>query len=209
MLDLPFLGRHDCYRLTMSSLRLQATSIELQVSSAASPEVVRPDLQRIQRDVLSLFDECSGGLHRYVVAFGLAPASAEDVVQETFLALFRHLVLGRRQDHLRGWIYCVARNLALKQRRRTSRWAHGDATRLLATRSDDGPGPEERMVERQRREQLRAVARALPERDRRCLYLRAEGLNYREIARALNVSLGSVSKSLTRAFARLAHSERR
>jgi DNA-directed RNA polymerase specialized sigma24 family protein len=39
--------------------------------------------------------------------------------------------------------------------------------------------------------------------------LRAEGLNYRDIAEVLGVSLGSVAKSLTRAFERLHHSESR
>ena len=43
----------------------------------------------------------------------------------------------------------------------------------------------------------------MPERDRRCLYLRAEGLSYRDIARTLDISLGSVAKSLTRAVTRL------
>ena len=43
----------------------------------------------------------------------------------------------------------------------------------------------------------------LPERDRRCLQLRAEGLKYREIARILGISLGAVSISLSRSLARM------
>jgi RNA polymerase sigma-70 factor (ECF subfamily) len=39
--------------------------------------------------------------------------------------------------------------------------------------------------------------------DRLCLQLRAEGLKYREIANVLNISLGSVHKSLSRALSRL------
>ncbi|MGE3179719.1 MAG: RNA polymerase sigma factor [Vicinamibacterales bacterium] len=45
--------------------------------------------------------------------------------------------------------------------------------------------------------------RALPDQDRRCLYLRAEGLRYREIARTLGISLGAVAKSVARGLARL------
>jgi RNA polymerase sigma-70 factor (ECF subfamily) len=48
-----------------------------------------------------------------------------------------------------------------------------------------------------------AVLHALPEQDQACLYLRAEGLRYREIADVLDISLGSVSISLTRSLARL------
>ena len=52
-------------------------------------------------------------------------------------------------------------------------------------------------------QRVRAVLKALPERDRRCVYLRAEGRRYREIANVLGMSLGGVAKSLTRAIARL------
>jgi RNA polymerase sigma-70 factor (ECF subfamily) len=56
---------------------------------------------------------------------------------------------------------------------------------------------------------LAAVLRALPERDRRCLTLRAEGLRYREIAGTLAISLGAVSLSLTRSLARIARAAER
>jgi RNA polymerase sigma-70 factor (ECF subfamily) len=52
-------------------------------------------------------------------------------------------------------------------------------------------------------ERIQAVIRALPEQDRRCLFLRAEGLRYREIAEALGISLGSVANSLERAIGKL------
>jgi RNA polymerase sigma-70 factor, ECF subfamily len=186
-----------------------ATSLQLSVSSS-SDAAIEPNAHGLQSEVLSLFDECADGLRRYVAAFGLSSATADDVVQETFLALFRHLTLGRPRHHLRGWLYFVAHNLALKQRQRAARWSRMDGDLTLASALvDDAPDPEQRVADRQRRERLCAVARALPERDRQCLYLRAEGLNYREIAKALNLSLGSVSKSLTRAFARLANSEAR
>jgi RNA polymerase sigma-70 factor (ECF subfamily) len=51
------------------------------------------------------------------------------------------------------------------------------------------------------------VVDALPERDRRCVFLRAEGLSYRDIGAALCVSLGTVAKSLTRAMTRLANAD--
>jgi RNA polymerase sigma-70 factor (ECF subfamily) len=44
---------------------------------------------------------------------------------------------------------------------------------------------------------------SFPEIDRCCLYLRAEGLRYREIAEVLNISLGGVSLALGRSLARL------
>jgi len=74
-----------------------------------------------QDDVLRLFDECASGLRRYVASFGLPAEVTEDVVQEVFLQLFRHLRLGRSRANLRGWIFRVGHNLALKQRAKVAR----------------------------------------------------------------------------------------
>src|SRR5215210_887934 len=76
-------------------------------------------VQAAEREVLSLFDDCAGGLRRYLGSFGLGEEATEDVVQEVFLALFRHLLLGRPRTNLRGWLFQVGHNLALKQRQRS------------------------------------------------------------------------------------------
>src|SRR5262245_24416857 len=70
------------------------------------------------REVMLLFDRCGLPLLRYVCSFGLSNEEAEDVVQDVFLLLFRHLRLGRSRVHLRGWLFRVARNQALKERAR-------------------------------------------------------------------------------------------
>ncbi len=51
--------------------------------------------------------------------------------------------------------------------------------------------------------------RALPEQDRACLALRAEGIRYREIAEILGVSLGTVALSLERSLAKLSRVQER
>ena len=56
---------------------------------------------------------------------------------------------------------------------------------------------------------LLPAVEALPEQDRRCLFLRAEGLRYREITEILEMSLGAVSLSLARSLARIARSTER
>ena len=61
----------------------------------------------------------------------------------------------------------------------------------------------------QRNLRILAVVGALPEQDRACLDLRAEGLRYREIAQVLGMSLGAVSMSLARSMARIARAAER
>ena len=66
-------------------------------------------------EVIQLFDQMHGPLLRYVLAIGVSAADAEEVIQEVFLALFRHLRGGKSRQNLRGWLFRVAHNLALKQ----------------------------------------------------------------------------------------------
>jgi RNA polymerase sigma-70 factor (ECF subfamily) len=168
-----------------------------------------------EAEVLALFDECGAPLVRYVGSFGVSAHDTEDVVQDVFLSLFRHVQLGKPRTNLRGWLFRVAHNLALRQRMRTKkRQANetaGVADIAAAPPADYAMGgnPEEQLATQQRQERLLAVFRALPERDRRCLVLRAEGLRYREIAAALGISLGAVAKSLARSMTRMVNADER
>ncbi len=53
-------------------------------------------------EVLQLFDRHAAPLLRYAASFGLRADESEDIVQEVFLALFRHLRLGRSRRNLGG-----------------------------------------------------------------------------------------------------------
>src|SRR5687767_7325941 len=77
-------------------------------------------LAAIQRDVLALYDDCAPRLMRYARSYGLDERTAEDVVHDAYVALFRHLCLGRPRHSLSGWLFRVTRNLALKQRHSAS-----------------------------------------------------------------------------------------
>jgi RNA polymerase sigma-70 factor (ECF subfamily) len=188
----------------MPSSKLQS-AIELSL-----PATLRADApaasQAAHDEVLVLFDECGTGLRRYLSSFGLGPAATDDLVQDVFMSLFRHLRLGRPRTNLKGWLFQVGHNRALKQRQKglKRQETEGEWDAVVADRAlDPSANPEERLAADRRRARLRAVVRAMPERDRRCLYLRAEGLSYRDIARTLDISLGSVAKSVTRAVTRL------
>ncbi len=165
----------------------------------------------IERDVIRLFDQFRDPLLRYALSFGIPIHDAEEVIQETFLSLFRHLLLGKSQRNLRGWIFRVAHNLALKQRHANKRLGEKvEHDRAIAERQPDPvPNPEERFFFTQRRSNLLAVVAALSEADQSCLRLRAEGLRYREISAVVGISLGSVSISLTRSLTRLMRAEGR
>jgi RNA polymerase sigma-70 factor (ECF subfamily) len=156
-------------------------------------------------EVIHLFEQFRNPLLRYVISRGLSFQDGEEIIQEVFLALFRHLQLGKSRRNLRGWVFRVAHNLALKQHSANKRTqATSDFDEALAQQQPAATlNPEEQAASSQRHERMQAVLRALPEQDRCCLYLRAEGLRYREIAAALGMSLGAVSIALTRSLARM------
>jgi RNA polymerase sigma-70 factor (ECF subfamily) len=164
----------------------------------------------VEAEVLALFDECGAPLLRYVGAFGVNVHDTEDVVQDVFLSLFRHVQLGRPRTNLRGWLFRVAHNLALRQRLRTKRRQTVETPQAAEpVGAAHGPNPEQRLVSLERQQRLLAVFRALPERDQRCLALRAEGFRYREIADTLDMSLGGVAKSLARSMTRMVNADER
>jgi len=158
----------------------------------------------LEYEVVELFTQFRGPLLRYVSALGLALHDGEEIVQEVFIALFQHLRQGKPKTNLKGWVFRVAHNLALKQRTRNGRREklHRPEDESMECLAHE-PNPEEQVAGAQRQQRLLAIVETLPETDRCCLYLRAEGLRYRQIAEVLEISLGGVSLALGRALARL------
>ena len=185
--------------VSLNDLPLLATTM---VASSAKPS-------EIECEIVRLFEQFRDPVFRYVLSIGLSVQDGEEITQEVFLALLRHLRLQRSRKSEPGWIFRVAHNLALKRRdanRRLGGAISCDSSEAEMS-PDPSPNPEEEASFSQRRRRLLAVLRAMPEQDQYCLRLRAEGLRYREIADVLGVSLGSVSISLTRSLTRFARAE--
>jgi RNA polymerase sigma-70 factor, ECF subfamily len=182
-----------------------ASSVDLLRLPAKASAKASGKTTEIERVVIGHFEQFRAPLLRYILSLGISVHDGEEITQEVFLALFQHLQMGKCQRNLRGWIFRVAHNLALKRRHARQRFQqHPECERLAAERQlDSSPNPEEQVLAAQRQQRLMDALDALSEQDRACLRLRAEGLRYREIARVLGISLGTVSVSLTRSLAHL------
>jgi RNA polymerase sigma-70 factor, ECF subfamily len=179
------------------------------VTALAAVDARRHDPSSVlEREVLELFDQWREPLLRYLLSSSLPGPDSEDIVQETFLALHQHLRRDKPRHNLRGWLFRVAHNLLLKKHQRTRRDSQNLPELMLAV-ADPAPNPEDQLAASQAQQRLAAVLDALPEQNRRCLYLRAEGLRYREIAEVLDMSLGAVSLSLERSLAHIARAIQR
>ena len=113
----------------------------------------------IEEEVMLLFDQLRNRLLRYVLSLGVCAHDGEDIIQEVFLSLFRHLQLGRSRANLRGWVFRVAHNLALKYRngkRRQQARMDPDSS-LVEIHLDPATNPEEQLAEIQRQRRLLAI----------------------------------------------------
>ena len=154
-----------------------------------------------RRETVAGFDEAFTLHHRAVFSMARAvvrdSALAEEVTQEVFLKLYRHLDSAPRANLLRPWLLRVTLNEARNAIRSRNRALARDAnyqrikSRELATQ-----------FEPESCEQLEGATRALDkikEPMRSCLLLRHQGLSYREIAQTLSLKENYVGSLIARA----------
>jgi len=150
-----------------------------------------------------LYRELRKPLLRYLACLGLSGDEAQDVAQDAFLSLHKHLAGGGSQENIRGWVFRVAHNQARnRQRRYERRFAAPLEDRVEAIA--DGPTPESAVLEREKFRQLKKAMGLLTDSERECLLLRAGGLRYREIGEVLGVPTSTVADTVDRAIKKLA-----
>jgi RNA polymerase sigma-70 factor, ECF subfamily len=155
----------------------------------------------LQDRVAQLFEESRDDVYRYLLTLGLDPGGAQDVAQEVFLRLYVALKRGEEIESPRAWVFRVAHNHGLKVRARQAPELAFDAG--LEARIGAAGNPERTLLERERMLRFHRAIEGLSEQQRRCLFLRMEGLRYPEIASALGISPSAVGEFLRRAVLRL------
>jgi len=139
---------------------------------------------------------------------------AEDLVQEVFIRVHRHLHRFDQSKKFSTWIYTIASNLAKNELRNRSR---NPLVLFQAIRKDDDveqrplqfedrhSRPDDLFRKRHLRELVEWTVAQLPEHHRIVFVLRElEGKTYEEIAEITDCNLGTVKSRLNRARARFA-----
>jgi RNA polymerase sigma-70 factor (ECF subfamily) len=126
---------------------------------------------------------------------------AEDLVQETFLKAFRSANRFERGTNLRAWLFTILLNTARNRRRDASRdptLVDSDTVDHLPLSAPE-PSPEEVLLREVLDEDVRAAVESLPEVFREAVWLRdVEEFSYAEIARMLEVPIGTVMSRIAR-----------
>jgi RNA polymerase sigma-70 factor (ECF subfamily) len=149
----------------------------------------------------SLYRRRQAPVYRFALQMTGNIMLAEDVTQETFLALIQH---GRRFDPSRGtlasFLYGIARNLVLRRLERDRPGEPGFAEELVA--EEDVLGD---LTRRETIEQVRRAVLSLPPAYREVVVLcDLQDLSYQDAAAALECPVGTVRSRLNRARSVLA-----
>jgi RNA polymerase sigma-70 factor (ECF subfamily) len=146
----------------------------------------------------TLFRRWQPPLRRHLTRMLDDPATADDLVVETFLRLHRHRQRWRPGTPVRPWLFTIARNLARNRLRTQRLWGW---LPLATAREDSQPPPVARDEIRRRVAEAFAT---LPEAQREACSLRLAGeLSLDEIAHVTGVPIGTVKSRLFHGLRRL------
>ncbi len=140
------------------------------------------------------------------------PHRGEDLAQETFARLLERAASYRHDARFSTFLWRVAVNLCLDERRRMQRRPESplDAGEERGAAAHSGRAsselsPPARLARRERAEGVKRALSRLPETYRAVVVLRHyEGLKFREIAEVLSIPLGTVKSRMAEALNRLA-----
>jgi len=149
-----------------------------------------------------IYDRYAESIYRYLYRYLGDAAHAEDLTSDVFLKLLQVLPTSRApRDHLQGWLYRVAHNMAIDWFRRQGKAA------VVSLEDDLVAGdelPSIALEKRQQREQLGRAIRRLTVDQQRVILLRfGEGFKLAETARLMGKSEGAVKILQHRAVRRL------
>jgi RNA polymerase sigma-70 factor (ECF subfamily) len=153
----------------------------------------------------------------FSMAFGIVNSreDAEDVVQESFVKAFLSLDKFKGDSSFFTWLYRIAFNMAVDVKRKSARRggnhfeykeslgvspsgdSGSDASEALGAPAQHVEGPHEALARKQTGQKIQAVLSELSEDHRAVITLREiDGLNYEEIAEALDIPRGTVMSRL-------------
>jgi RNA polymerase sigma-70 factor (ECF subfamily) len=175
---------HDDMNSLPQNIDAESDEAYVESSRNGSPEHFRFLTQRYQRPLFAF------------LASRLGKASeAEEAAQETFVRAFLCLKKLRRPESFYAWLMGIAGRVLKEQfRETTNRQRDREAAETMAVNAVSQPDDSS----------LEEIISLLPENYRQVILLRYyEGLSCQEVAARLGIPLGTVTKTLSRAYALL------
>jgi RNA polymerase sigma-70 factor (ECF subfamily) len=172
-------------------------------------ELVTAHLEGRPRAFQELYDRYRERLIHFITRKTGDPDRAQDLVQEAFIRVTRHLHRFDTEKKFSTWVYTIASNLSKNELRNRSRSPIVLFQRIMNNWDDDHRPiqfedatmmPDDLYRKRHLRKLVEATVEELPEHHRLVFRLRElEGKSYEEIAEITGVNLGTVKSRLHRA----------
>jgi RNA polymerase sigma-70 factor (ECF subfamily) len=138
----------------------------------------------------SIVAEHAADLTRYAASLLGDEDAAKDVVQDTFIRLWRE-PRETVADHVRPWLFRVCRNRALDHRKKGGRMKPLDNEHAAAV--EEAPGPQALAERQDSHARILHLMRTLPENQREVVRLKFQnGMSYKEIAAVTELSVSNV-----------------
>jgi len=149
-------------------------------------------------DFHELYTRYADDIYRFALFLCGNVMDAEDITAETFA----RALTGKApllSATVKGYLLTIARNLYLESLRRKKR-----LSQLPPELEDKAAQPDNTVGHKTELEALQAYLQTFPEVDRAALLLRADGVTYMEIAKALDISLAAAKVKVHRLRLKLA-----
>ncbi len=153
-----------------------------------------------------LYDRHARTVYSLVLRIAQQTASAEEIVQDVFLQVWRNARLYQpSRGPLDPWLFTLARNRALDHMRlKRERQRRREDTLEGQPLTCAAPNPESIVDLQRRAERVRSLMRSLPDQQRQAIELAFfEELTHSEIAKALQQPLGTVKSWIRTGLLRL------
>jgi RNA polymerase sigma-70 factor (ECF subfamily) len=147
-----------------------------------------------ERLFLDLFRQNKARVQRLCFAYLNSPADSDDLFQEIMTNVWHALPGFRGDSHPNTWVYRIAVNTALLNRRR-----HRPTAPLPEIEpADQSPSTHQNLEDAERLAALRNAIAQLPDQDRLIVTLLLESLSYREIADITGLTVNHVGVKISR-----------
>lgn len=174
-------------------------------TSAADPAelIAAIALRKDRRAFAMLFEQYAGRVKGWNMRMGASPEFAEDIVQETMLAVWRKAeTYDSTRASASAWLFAIARNQRIDRLRRDKR-ARDNLMHEMEL-PDEPEQPDDLVDAAERGARVRDALAGLPDEQARVVQLSFfEGHAHAEIAERLGIPLGTVKSRLRLAMTRL------
>jgi RNA polymerase sigma-70 factor (ECF subfamily) len=150
-----------------------------------------------------LYETYAPRVKAYMMRKGADAATAEELAQETLLAVWRKAALyADDKGSMTTWVFAIARNLRIDRLRRQVPWQELPEGRLAEACGE--PLPDEAMAAKERQQRVQAALARLPDEQKEVVALAyLEGLSHREIAERSGMPLGTVKSRMRIAYQKI------